>query len=306
MLRRYWRPVILLWLAASSVVLTLTYYPLILSFIDFRLVVAVVMITCAAAAIWGAFQWIEVKSERVSDPDVLSDRMQSQVYTLPRLPAPSQSRENDPVGFDRLVQRFIDRLDHIWFEIRANRVGRGKGQCLLLTSAVHGEGKSTLAAQLAVRCGNAGTSSLLIDADLRTSTLNHVLDIPAGPGLSDVLAGKADLHDALVPAHEGRFHFLQAGEPVRDSLQCLNDPNFGMVIAQCRERFDLTIIDCAPVVPLPESLALCEWVDGVLVTSRYDFSRYPDMEWARRKLAATGVPIIAVALSAYPFDDPPA
>ena len=62
---------------------------------------------------------------------------------------------------------------------------------MLITSAIGGEGKTTLAAQLAARCGNAGMSTLLIDADLRRAALCTLLDVPEGPGLSDVLKEEA-------------------------------------------------------------------------------------------------------------------
>jgi Mrp family chromosome partitioning ATPase len=300
MLGRYWLPAILLWLAISCIVLTLTYYPLIVSFIDFRLAVAAAMITGAAAAIWGAFQWIEIRSGRVTDPDLLAERMQSPVYTLPPLPT-RRIREWNPLEADAIIDQFYNRFDHLWFAICGNREEPRSGQCVLVTSAVREEGRTTLAAHLAVRCGRARTSTLLIDADLRGSALlNKVLEIPAGPGLSEVLAGKADFHDALISISEGLFHLLQAGTPVQDTLRYLHDPKFGMVIARCRERFDLTIIDCGPVVPSPEPLALCKWVDGILLAARYDFSRYRDIEWARHKLAATGIPILAVVVNAYP------
>ena len=58
---------------------------------------------------------------------------------------------------------------------------------MLITSAIGREGKTTLAAQLAARCGNAGMLTLLIDADLRRTGLCSLLDVPEGPGLSDAL-----------------------------------------------------------------------------------------------------------------------
>jgi polysaccharide biosynthesis transport protein len=305
MLGRYWLRAIVLWLAISGIVWTLTYYPLNLSFINFRLVFAMAMITGAAAAIWGVFQLIEIRSGRVSDPDVLADRMQSPVYTLPPMPRVDAIRKSDPVAAGVIYDNLFHGIDHIWFAICGNREEPWKGQCVLVTSAIHGEGKSTLAAQLALRCGNFGTSTLLIDADLRWSGLSQLLDFPAGPGLTEMLICDADLDDTLIPANEGTFHFLPAGTPVQDTVPYLRDPKFGMVIARCRERFVLTIIDCGPVVPSPDPLALCKWVDGVLFAARYDFSRYPNMEWAERKLAATGVPVIAVVLNCYPIDDPP-
>ena len=66
----------------------------------------------------------------------------------------------------------------------------------MITSATGGEGKTTLSAHLAARCANAGTSTLLIDADMRRASLGRLLDVPVGPGLGDVLAGDIDLDEA--------------------------------------------------------------------------------------------------------------
>ena len=75
---------------------------------------------------------------------------------------------------------------------------------MLITSAIGGEGKTTVAAQLAGRCGNAGMSTLLIDADLRRTTLCSMLDVPEGIGLSDVLKDLAT-SDEVVTRFMGEF-----------------------------------------------------------------------------------------------------
>jgi Mrp family chromosome partitioning ATPase len=313
-LERYWFRMVVLLVPILGVVLALTYYSPIVSLIDVRLLVAAAMLTCAATALWSAYQLVEVRSDRVSDAHVFTRRMHSPVYTVPPLPR-VRTLISDP---DAQIDQWWNRFDPLRFAICGDRVDGEKGRCVLVSSAVREEGKTMLTSQLAARCGQTGTSTVLIDADLRGSAaragdryvlrcyLNQLLNVPAGPGLSEVLAGKADLHRALIPLSEGTFHFLQAGEPVSDSLRRFREPEFGRVIAQCRERFDLTIIDCGPVVDSPDPLAVCEWVDAVLFVAMYDYSCYPEIEWARRKLAATGVPIIAMALIAYPFDDPPA
>ena len=305
-LNRYWLPAIVIWLAVSGIVLLLIYARPDVSFIDARFLVATATLTCVAVSIWGAFLWIEAGSGHVSDPDLLSYRIQSLVYTLP----PLTMRVVQAAGDERaeeLIRQYLQRIDHLRFAIDGIPKAPGKGRCILITSAVCREGRSTLAAQLAARCADAGTSTLLIDADLYDGALNTLLRVPDGPGLSEVVAGMADLHQAFEPVQAGNFHLLQAGAPpVQDSLQFLQNPMVGEVIARCRERFDLIIIDCAPVVPSPKPLVLCKWVDGVIFAARYGYSRYPQIEWARRKLAATGVPIIAVALVAYPIDDSPA
>jgi Mrp family chromosome partitioning ATPase len=304
MLRRHWWRSMLVWLLISGSVISLKYHPLDLSWIDFSFLVPAAIMTVVAISIWVTCHLIEVRSERVSDPTVLSDRTQSQVYALPVVPTDSMRRA-DGVRYENLIEQFVNRLDHLRFAIRGNSKAQGKGRCLLVASAVREEGRSTVAAQLAARCDHAGTCTLLIDADFHTSILSQLFDVPEGPGLIEVLAADAELDDVLMAVQGSTLNLLRAGEPLRDPVRPFPDPNIGMLIARCRERFDLTIIDCAPVVPSPDGLNFCEWVDGVLLVARYDFSRYPDIEGTRRKLAATGVPIIAVALVAYPFDHPP-
>ena len=88
---------------------------------------------------------------------------------------------------DDQIEQFIQRLDHLRFAVCGSPSELGTGRCVLITSAVGGEGKTTLAAQLAARCGNAGMSTLLIDADLRRAALCPLLEVPEGLGLSDVL-----------------------------------------------------------------------------------------------------------------------
>ncbi len=95
-------------------------------------------------------------------------------------------------------------------------------RCVLITSACGGEGKTTLAAQLAGRCANAGLPTLLVDADLRRPPLGELLEVPEGPGLADVLAGEARAEGAMVVIGDaGGFHLLPAGTPGRDPSRLL-------------------------------------------------------------------------------------
>ena len=139
-------------------------------------------------AVLGLFLLLEVRSERVGDPDLLSSRVQSEVYALPPLPTTRTTRKLSGPVIDDQIDRFIQRLDHLRFAVCGDQ-GGDLGRCVLVTSAVGGEGKTTLAAQLAARCGNAGISTLLIDADLRRAALCRLLDVAEGPGLSNVLEG---------------------------------------------------------------------------------------------------------------------
>ena len=177
-------------------------------------------------AVIGGFLLIEVKAERVADPDMLSSRVQSEVFALPPLPSSRPGHQLKGPGPDDQIDRFIQRLDHLRFAICGNQHDPDAGRCVLVTSAISGEGKTTLATQLATRCANAGISTLLIDADLRRASLNRILDIPEGPGLGDVLRNEVKVEDVVVLVQPGSFYLLAAGTPIQDPSRILQGHDF--------------------------------------------------------------------------------
>ncbi len=248
-------------------------------------------------AVLALFLLLEVKAERVADLEALSSRVRSEVYALPPLPTARSLRKLSVPEADDQVEQFIQRLDHLRFAVCGGAVELGKGRCVLITSAVGGEGKTTLAAQLAARCGNAGMSTLLIDADLRRTSLAALLDIPEGPGLSDVLKEEAEVGDVVIPVQGGTFHVLPAGLPIQDTSRVLQNQSFGVLIGQFRQVYDLIIIDSPPVLPVPDALILGRWADGAVLAARYDISRFPQVERARRQLDNAGIPVLGTVIN---------
>ena len=251
----------------------------------------------------GLFALLEVKAERVGDPDMLSSRVQSEVYSLPPLPTVRAARKLGSPSDDDQIDRFIQRLDHLRFAVCGDHPEVGLGRCVLITSAIGGEGKTTLAAQLAARCGHAGHSTLLIDADLRRGTLCPLLDVPEGLGLSDVLKEEANVEDVVIPVQGGTFHLLCAGTPIQDTSRVFQGRGFGMLIARLRQLYGLIIIDSPPVLPVPDGLIIGRWTDGAVLASRYDISRAPQVERARRQLNNAGIPILGTVINGMRSSD---
>jgi tyrosine-protein kinase Etk/Wzc len=252
----------------------------------------------------GLFLLLEIKSGRVADPDALSTRVRSEVYGLPPLPKSRELRKRNEPTLDAQIEQFKERLDYLRFAVCGSSVQPGRGRCVLITSAIGGEGKTTLAAQLAARCGTAGMSTLLIDADLRRGTLLcRMLDVPEGHGLSDVLKGESAIEDVVVPVQGGTFNLLCAGTPIRDIGGLLQDQNFGMLITQLRQRYDLIIIDSPPVLPVPDALILGRWADGAVLAARYDISRFPEVERARHQLDSAGIAVIGTVINGLRHSD---
>jgi polysaccharide biosynthesis transport protein len=245
----------------------------------------------------GLFFLLEVKSERVADPDTLSTRVGSEVFALPPLPTARAVRKLVAPGAHDPIEQFKQRLDHIRFAVCGNSSELGIGRCLLVTSAIGGEGKTTLAAQLAMRCGQAGMNTLLIDADLHRTGLCRLLDVPEGLGLSDMLQEEYATEDVVIPVQDGAFHLLRAGTPLQDTGRLFQSDRLGLLITRLRQNYDLIIIDSPPVLPVPDALILGRWTDGAILAARYDKSRFPQLDRARRQLDSAGIAIMGTVIN---------
>src|SRR5262249_31617841 len=226
-----------------------------------------------------------------------------EVFALPPLPTSRGPRRLSGPALDDQIDRFIQRLDHLRFAVCGDHHDTELGRCVLVTSAVGGGGKTTLSPQLAAPCGNAGISTLLIDADLRRAALCPLLDVPEGPGLSDALQQETNVDELVIPVQGGTFHLLGAGTPVQDASRVLQGRNFAMLIAQLRRRYEIIIIDSPPVLPIPDALVIGRWTDGALLAARFEVSRSPLVGRARRQLDQAGIPVLGTVINGMRSSD---
>ncbi len=265
--------------------------------------VAMLMLACLL------FIALEFRSGRVADPDELSQRTRVGVIgvvpPLPSLNGPNRALSARGIQNEkRRVEEFVQSLDHLRVTLCAPRAGQSDRRCFLITSATGGEGKTTLAAQLAGRCANAGLMTLLIDADLRRPSLGDLLEVPEGPGFVDVLTGDATPEAAMVViGNAGGFHLLPAGTLGRDPSRLFHGDRLGKVITQFRETFDIVIIDAPPVLAVPDALLLGRWTDGTILAVRHDTSRFPLVERANKRMASVGVPVLGAVVNGCPSQD---
>ena len=245
---------------------------------------------------------LEIRSGRVADTEILSSRMRHEVFAIAPLPTARHGIGFDGDKAEQRLARFVQSLDHLRVALCEGGT-QGEGRCVMITSATGGEGKTTLSAHLAARCANAGTSTLLIDCDLRRASLGRLLDVPAGMGLGDVLAGTVELDAGLISVQAGGFHFLSAGTPGIDPTRVLKSTRLAELIGQLRQMYDLVIIDTPPVLPVADALIVGRWADGAVMAARYDASRLPLVERANRQIAAAGIPVLGVVVNGVKGQD---
>ena len=248
----------------------------------------------------GLFVLLEMRSGRVADPEDLPSRVRLDVLgVVPPLPAMRPARSLRAQRDERRrVEEFVQSLDHLRVALYADRPDGSQRRCILITSAIGGEGKTTLAAQLAGRCANAGLLTLLVDADLRRPSLGELLEVPEGPGLAEVLAGEVEPEAAMVViGNAGGFHLLPAGQPGHDPSRLFHGERLAQLIGQFRATFDVVIIDAPPVLAVPDALLVGRWTDGAVLAVRHDTSRFPLVERANRRLTSVGVPVLGAVVN---------
>ena len=160
---------------------------------------------------------------------------------------------------------------------------------IMITSASGGEGKTSLATQLAASLARAWRKTLLLDGDLRKPTAHKVFDVPQDPGFSELLRNEVSVGDAIKPTLLGRLWLMPAGQFDSHALQALAQDNMRTVFEQLKQQYDFIIVDACPVLPVADALVLGQHVDGVIFSILRDVSRVPAVYAAQQKMNNLGI-----------------
>jgi Mrp family chromosome partitioning ATPase len=148
------------------------------------------------------------------------------------------------------------------------RLRESGGNALGVSSPRAGEGKTTIALNLAVHAAmEADWTVLLVEADLRRPGLCEALGIGAQPGLGDYLARGAPLETLLVDPGLGRCLLLPAGAPPQNSSELLGSARMQELAAELRQRYPdrLVIYDLPPLLDAADGIAVLPWVQALLL-----------------------------------------
>ena len=173
----------------------------------------------------------------------------------------------------------------------------------LITSALAGEGKSTIAVNLALSLAQAGKKVVLIDCDLRHPTDRKILNLDPGEGLGEVLEHKKKLAECIIKSKdmgldpEMRLMFLPGGTSLRDGSELLGTEFMHRIIARMEEWADYVILDSAPAGLLTDAVVLAQYADAAVFVVRKDFARVDHIMDGMEHLAESQVQIIGGILN---------
>jgi exopolysaccharide transport family protein len=169
------------------------------------------------------------------------------------------------------MSQFAEAIRSIRFTLQ--HVARVRNtQVVAITSAISGEGKSTLAANLAMSLSSVGVKTLLIEGDLRNPQLSRSLCPGVRTGLVEVAVSGMPLHQAILVDPESRLAFLPAPLPKDVALltEFVSSEGMSDILKELRNHFDVIIVDSPPLLPLIDGRALAELADSIILTVGWD------------------------------------
>lgn len=170
---------------------------------------------------------------------------------------------------------------------------------IVITSSSPGEGKSTISLNTAIVLAQEDARVLLIDADMRRSTLHRKLGIQGHVGLSTVLTNATGLKDAIVQIEEVKGLFvLPAGPPPPYPAELLRSRTMKQLFETCRAEFDFIVIDTPPVLTLTDAVVVAANADATILVMRSGQIGRQALRRSRNTLFRANANIVGLAVNA--------
>ncbi len=197
--------------------------------------------------------------------------------------------------------RVPDDVAEEFIKLKTNlAIGRAQRplRVIVVTSAKHADGTSTVASNLAIAYAADGSHRvLLIDAAFHRPALHRIFRIPRDPGLTDLLVGSGDFEEALKPSPIPELSLLPAGRPYGNPTRLLEGDRLAQLLAFARERFDVTILDASPILPYSDARVLATKADGTVMVIQANHTQITAVERSKRQLVAMGAQVVGAVIS---------
>lgn len=254
-------------------------------------VVALAGVGAFALVLMGV-SYFEYRARRISCPDEISHGVGMSILgTIPSVPN----------GARRTLVPPKDGKDRTWHTLLTESIDATRAMLLhaaqtegvrtvMISSAVAGEGKTSLSCQLGASLARAGQRTLLVDFDLRKPTLHRLFGQPLGPGVREIMRAESHVSEACRGTKIEGLWLLPAGQS--GSTSALTQEGVQLVFEQLKGEFDFIIVDTSPVLPVADALTIGQHVDGVLFAILREVSRVPLVTLACQRLERLGIRLL--------------
>ena len=167
---------------------------------------------------------------------------------------------------------------------------------LVVTSSNAGEGKSTVAGNLAYTFFQNGKRVLIIDCDLRKPSLHRKFNVSNEEGLTDVLVGTSKLNNVMKKVDDN-LYLLTTGTLPPNPAEIIGSNTMENFLEQCKINFDYIILDTPPILPVTDSKLLAIKADATVVVVRSEVSKSKHVSQAFKELEKVNANIIGTILN---------
>ncbi len=233
-----------------------------------------------------------MKNHRIEKPGEITDNYTPPILSYIRR---TKSGEKDAGAFLLNEKTDMDLVEG-YAKLRMNllyTLSEKMHRTVLVTSAISGEGKSTIAANLAVSLAMSGKKVLLVDADMRRACQSEIFYYdPNSPGLADILTGSTTAKKSIVSTVWDNLDILPAGSMPSNPCELLESPVMEKLIQEMEEQYDLILIDVPPINIVSDPLALSSQAAGALFVVRQEFSDHREIKRALVSCEMTGLEVL--------------
>jgi capsular exopolysaccharide synthesis family protein len=242
---------------------------------------------------------LSFQRSRVEDPTAVeSDFVLPVLASLPDVRRSRAYRRGMTIPEYLLLNPFSQFADSLrLLRLHLRSVVAGKAQVIQVTSAIPGEGKSTVASSLAMSAATAGISTILLDLDLHQSTVGQMLGHAHGRGLIDVLSGGAEI-DAVIQTHARLpIRIINAGSLASLHPGMIEGKPLRDLIARLHQECDLVVIDSPPVLALSDPLYISALVDSTILVVGWRSTPQVFVDNAVSALRSAHAPLAGIVLN---------
>ena len=248
-----------------------------------RMVINMLVAAVAAVALsFACLYCLGMFDDRFASLTELSSHLSAEV--LGQIPAVSLKNAKGELAMPFLERQrfeFLESFRNLRSALLYMSNGTSRPKTILITSSVPREGKSTVALYLSATMAMGGSRVLLIDGDMRRSSLHQFFGARSGPGLAEILSREVSPARAIIPSSVEKLSYLPAGAAKRNPGELVLSSEWTRFMAELYPQFDYILIDSPPLLATDDAASLAPKVDGVLMIVRGSFT---SARMARRAL----------------------
>lgn len=250
----------------------------------------------------------EMSTDRITSTDVLKDFDKPILGTIPDFSVIGDMNPNERqyIGDKSVSNQLVTLFDHIspiseaYRRLRINVVYANPDKdykILMVSSATKGEGKSTVAANLAVTFTGSEKKVLVIDLDLRRPTQHKIFGENKEPGLSDILFDSSK--DVVLKTVAPNVDLITVGHKTPEPASVLDSKRLKQLIDTYRSEYDHIILDTAPYGIISDSASLLRLIDGLIIVSRFNVTTKRELKFTIDGLEHLNADVLGIVLNAF-------